>query len=220
MSAVKSVTMYYRRFLGLGWARVFLVLGVLFTVFAIASPIWSMTDGTGGTYSTAAFGWSTVTETIFHNGVWTETRIQSYSPNGFDAPTLANAIGGSYLMELVLLIVFVIATALYSLRGVAQMREVGLLLIGLLVVIVGLVALLYAIFTVPSAAATDLGSPAITGFWGSAPPVSWGPGLGWWFLLIGVVFGIIGGTWPFLQALRHPGVRAPPPPPREWQVER
>ncbi len=220
MSAAKSVTMYYRRFLGLGWSRVLLVLGVLFTLFALASPIWSMTDGTGGTYSTAAFGWTTVTVTIFHNGVWTETRIQSYSPNAFDAPALANAIGGAYLMEVILLIVLVVAIAVYSLKWVTQMREIGLLLIGLIIVIVGLVALLYAVFTVPSAAASDLGTPAITAFWGSAAPVSWGAGLGWWFLLVGVILGIVGAVWPFLQALGSPVARVPPPPPREWQIER
>ena len=36
--------------------------------------------------------------------------------------------------------------------------------------------------------------------------------------LIGVIFGIVGGVWPFLKSMRQPMVRAPPP--REWQVER
>jgi hypothetical protein len=224
MAALQSVKTYYRRFLGLGWARVFLVVGVLFTLLAMASPLWAMTfDDAGGDYTTTTFGWTTVTVVMYHGGVWTETRIQSYSPNAFDAPATANAMGGSYLALLVFLIVLVAVIVLYSLKWSEQLPGLGLLIVGLIVVVTAFVALLYPVFTAPTAASLDMGNTAISGYWGSIAPtpgtaLSWGAALGWWFLVVAVILGIVGGVWPYLKSMRQPMVRAPPP--REWQVER
>src|SRR5947207_2809591 len=50
-------------------------------------------------------------------------------------------------------------------------------------------------------------SRTVGGFWGSAEPSSgmtwsWGPGLGWWLLLVGVVLGVGGAVLPYLKSLR------------------
>jgi len=223
MSAAKSVRTYVNRFLGLGWARVFLAVGVVFTLLALASPLWSITaDDGGGDYAVMTFGWTTLTSVSYQGGVWTDTVIQSYTRPNFSAPALASAMGASYLVMVVLLVVLVVAFALFSLSWFERLPGIGLLIVGLIVVVFAFVALLYPIFTAPSAAALSARWSAITGFWGSVvvggTTFSWGAALGWWFLLIGVVFGIVGGVWPFLKSMRQPMVRAPPP--REWQVER
>src|SRR5438132_68415 len=51
------------------------------------------------------------------------------------------------------------------------------------------------------------GTFPVGGFWGSAEPSpgvtwSWGPGLGWWLLLVGVVLGVGGAVLPYLKSLR------------------
>lgn len=223
MSAAKSVRTYVNRFLGLGWARVFLAIGAIFTLLALASPLWSITaDEGGGDYTVTTFGWTTLTSVAYQGGVWTDTVIQSYTRPNFSAPALASAMGASYLVMVVLLVVLVVAFALFSLSWFERLPGIGLLIVGLIVVVFAFVALLYPIFTAPSAAALTSRWSAITGFWGSVvvggTTFSWGAALGWWFLLIGVIFGIVGGVWPFLKSMRQPMVRAPPP--REWQVER
>ena len=224
MSAAKMVRTYVGRFLGLGWARVFLVIGVVFTLLAMASPIWAMTvDHGGGDYTTSTFGWTTRTDTSYQAGVWSDTFIQSYNARGFPLNAIANSMGASYIVLLVFLFVLIAAIALYSIEWVHRLPALGLLIIALVIVVFAFVALLYPIFTVPGAAASDYAISAISGFWGSvgvSPTTTrtWGAGLGWWFLLIALIFGIVGGVWPFLKTMRQPMVRAPPP--REWQVER
>lgn len=224
MSAAKTVKTYVNRFLGLGWARVFLVLGVVFVLIALACPIWSVTtDDGGGDYSVATFGWTTLTTVTYGGGVWTDTVIQSYARPNFFAPALASAVGASYLVQVVFLIVLFAAIVLYSLSFAQQLPGLGLLIIGLIVVVFAFVALLYPVFTAPTAASLSPRLGAVSGFWGSAPlgggtTQSWGAAIGWWLLLVGVIFGIVGGVWPFLKSMRQPMVRAPPP--REWQVER
>ena len=223
-TAVNTLRIYTKRFLGLGWARVFLVLAVVFTLIAIANPIWSSTiDRGGGDYSTATYGWTTITVVTYEGGVWSSTLIQSYGARNFNSDAIANAAGGSYLAAVVFLIVLVAAIALFSLDWIRRLPSLGLLILALIVVVFAFVALLYPLFTLPSAAASDLGQAAITGFWGSTPALggtlSWGAAFGWWSLLIGVILGILGSAWPFLHAMRTPVARVPPPP-REWQIER
>ena len=219
MHAVQAAKGYYKRFLGLGWARVFLVLGIVFLLLALASPIWSVTDGAvGGDYSTATFGWTSWTAMEYHSGVWSRTIVESYAAPGSSLPALASAAGAAYILIIVLLLVLIAAFALFSSWFSLHLQGLSLLILGLVVIIFAFAALLYPVFSMPPAAATDLREPAITGFWGSSGPTSWGAALGWWFLLVGIVFGIVGGVWPFLKSMRQPMVRAPPP--REWQVER
>lgn len=222
-AAAHTLQTYYRRFRGLGLVRILLIIGAVFTIVAIANPLWSTTlDRGGGTYTTTSYGWTTVTRVGYENGVWMETLIQSYPATGFGL--VENALSGSYLAAVVFVFVLFVVIALFSLEWIRRLPNLGLLIIGLVVVVFALVALFYPMLTVPSAAATDLARPAISSFWGSAAvpggTYSWGAALGWWLLLVGAILGILGGLWPFLQALRNPVPRVPPPPPREWQVER
>src|SRR2546425_731160 len=56
----------------------------------------------------------------------------------------------------------------------------------------------------------------IGGSWGSAststPPTgwSWGPGLGWWILLLAVILGTAGAVFPYVKSVR---AMIPSPPP-------
>ncbi len=224
-TAAQMARKYTKRFLGLGWARVFLVLGIVFTLLAIASPLWSTTvDFGGGSSTTATDGWTTVTLVTYEGGTWSQTVIRSYTASNFRSNTLANSLSGAYWALAFFLVVLVVIIALFSLVFIHRLPNLGLLTIGLVAVVFALVALLYPVLTVPGAAATDLGQSSITGFWGSVGAFggtfTWGAAIGWWFLLIGVLLGSLGAFWPFLQAVRNPVARVPPPPPREWQVER
>ena len=223
--AAQTARKYYRRFLGLGWPRVFLILGVVFALLAIADPLWSTTfDRGNGSYVTTSYGWGTLTAVTYEGGAWSQTVIRSYTASNANTAALANALSSSYLAVVAFLIVLIVVIALFSLQWTRRMPPLTFLIIGLVLVVFALVSLLYPILTVPSAAASDLGQTAITSYWGSVGlgafgTLSWGSGLGWWFLLIAAVLGIVGGLWPFLQAMHAPASRVPPPP-REWQVER
>ena len=223
-AAAQSVRKYTKRFLGLGWPRVFLILGVVFALLAIVDPVWYTTfDRGGGTYVTTSYSWGTLTEVSYESGAWSQTLIRSYTASNANSAALANALSGSYLAVVALLIVLIVVIALFSLEWTRRMPPLAFLIVGLVLVVFALVALLYPILTVPSAAASDLGQTAITSYWGSVSVAfgtrSWGGALGWWFLLVAVILGIVGGIWPFLQSMRAPASRVPPPP-REWQVER
>ncbi len=225
-TAAQTLHKYYKRFLGLGWARVLLVLSVVLTLVALANPLWSTTDDHGGgNYVTASYGWTTVTAITYEGGVWSQTVIRSYSASNFNSNAIAGAMSGSYLAVLAFLIILFVVIALFSLDAINRLPSIGLLIIGLVLVVFALVALLYPLLTVPSAAASNLApASAISGYWGSTAfgggTYSWGAAAGWWVLLIGVILGCVGGVWPYLTALRRPMARMPPPPPREWQVER
>ncbi len=225
MSAAQTVLKYYKRFMGLGWARVFLILGIVLVLASFVNPLWAYTTPApapppGSTY-TYTFGWTTVARMRYEGGAWASTLTQSYNAQGFGSHAIANSVSASYLAALVFLIVLIVVVALFSIAWIHQLPELGLLIIALIVAVFALVALLYPVFSVPSTASSDLGNPAITGYWGSTAVDSWGAGFGWWLLLFGVILGILGGVWPFLTALRMPVARrVPPPPPREWQVER
>ncbi len=219
MHAVQTARVYTKRFLGLGWARVFLVLGIVFLLLSLANPIWAYTTpGPGTSTDTLTFGWTSWMRNRYESGAWAEAFSQSYTALAFDLHAIANAAGTSYILIVVLIFILIGAFALISSWFSLQLHGLSLLVLGLVVAILAFVALLYPVLTIPAAAAGDFGDASITGFWGGAGPTSWGAGLGWWFLLIGVLFGILGGIWPFLKSLREPMVRAPPP--REWQVER
>ena len=223
-AAAQSVRKYTRRFLALGWPRVLLVLGVVFTLLAIASPVWYTTiDHGGGNYATTTYGWGTLTEVTYESGAWSQTLIRSYTASNFNYDAVANAAGASYLAAVAFLIVLIVVFALFSLEWAKRFPSLGFLILGLIVLVFAFVALLYPVLTVPSAASTDLRQTAITSYWGSigvpSGTFSWGGAVGWWLLLVGMILGIVGGMWPFLQTMRSPASRVPPPP-REWQVER
>ena len=222
MSAAKTVRTYVGRFLELGWARVFMVLGVLFCLLALATPLWSVTFQEGpGHWDTSSYSWFGVNTDHFRQSVYDGSSYQPYSGPTFDQPALASAVGTSFALIAVLIIVLIFAIALYSTTFATRLPHLGLLVIALFVVIMALVALFAPLLIIPNAAAADFTATVFSsGFWGSSatPSATWGAGLGWWLLLIGVILGAVGGALPFLQRMRQPTVRAPPP--REWQVER
>ena len=115
-----------------------------------------------------------------------------------------------------LLIVLAVVLALFSLEYGRAMPTLSLLILSLIVLGVALVALFFPIVAIPGAATTDVGTFTINGFWGSAstagPPTgwSWGPGLGWWILLVAVVLGTVGAVLPYVKSIR---AMIPSPPP-------
>ncbi len=223
MATAKSLKTYYHRFLGLGWARVFLVLAVIFVLISLVGPMWALTyTRDSGDYDTATYGWTSWTTTTYQGGSWSQTSTQSYNARSFSQHAIANAVGASYLFLIVFLIVLIIVIAVFSLKWFQTVPGLGLLIVAIAVSAVALLALFDPIVTVPPAAASDLAGSGISGFWGSgtAPffgaAISWGAAIGWWCLLIAVILGILGGAWPFLHRMRQP---IPPPPPRQYQIE-
>src|SRR5207245_320864 len=109
-----------------------------------------------------------------------------------------------------------VVLALFSLEYGRAMPTLSLLILSLIVLGVALVALFFPIVAIPGAATTDVGTFTINGFWGSAstagPPTgwSWGPGLGWWILLVAVVLGTVGAVLPYVKSIR---AMIPSPPP-------
>lgn len=196
-------------------------LGILFCLIALATPLWSITvHGDVGEWDTGSYGWLGVTTDRYVRSAYDGSAYQPYSGPTFDQHVLASAVGTSYVLILVFLIVLVFVVALFSTGFAHTMPRLGLLIVAVLVLIFAFTALFYPILTVPNAAATDFRMGVLSsGFWGSASlpeVVTWGAGLGWWLLLLGVILGGVGGALPFLQGMRQP---LPPPPPRQWQVE-
>jgi len=104
-------------------------------------------------------------------------------------------------------VVLAVVLALFRFEFSRKMPTMNLLILSLVVLGVALFALFYPIVAIPGAATTDVGTFTIGGFWGTAQPSpgvtwSWGPGLGWWLLLVGVVIGVSGAVLPYLKSLR------------------
>jgi len=116
----------------------------------------------------------------------------------------------------VMLVVLAVVLALFSIEYGRAMPTLSLLILSLIVLGVALFALFFPIVAVPWAATQDVGRFTIGVFWGSAstasPPTgwSWGPGLGWWILLLAVVSGSVGAILPYVKSIRAM-IPAPPP---------
>ena len=222
MRPVDTLRHWTGRILQLGPSRIALGLAILFALLALASPWWAFTtDLGGGDRVTSVFGWTTVTAEEFDNGVWVRTTIESYARPSFDYPFVASTMGGSYLFTIVYLIVLIAAASLLSLPVMRTMGPLAYLVLALVVVGFGFATLLYPVLVLPGGLAADTDPvPIGGGYWGSStydPPfgpqlsLTWGAALGWWFLLLGMICGIIGVALPYLRRLRTMGLPRPQP---------
>src|SRR2546422_129427 len=115
-----------------------------------------------------------------------------------------------------LALVLAVVLALFSMEYGRAMPTLSLLILSLIVLGVALFALFYPIVAIPGAATEDVGAFTIGNFWGSAstsaPPTgwSWGPGLGWWVVLLAVILGAAGAVFPYVKSVR---AMIPSPPP-------
>jgi len=211
------------RFVGLGLPRLLLVLAMVLVLLALATPLWAFTEAEGNDWTTSTYSWTGWSSVSFRDGVCCRSVSEPYSWPGFDQTNLAASVGNSYLFIVVFLIALLAVAGLFSVDIGRRLPSAGFLVVAVLVVGFALLALFYPLVTVPSAAAADLQISQITGFWGSTttpgPPVvsyTWGAGLAWWLLLVAVILGTTGGTWPYLKAVRE----APQAPPRPWHASR
>lgn len=211
---------WVERVLRLGPSRLGLGLAILLALVALALPFWSLGLAEGTDRDIASFGWTSVTTDHYSNGVWDGTTILPYASSQpalaqFSFRLVGGALGTAYVLDLVFLIVAAVIFALFSMDFARTMPALSLLVISLLVVGVGLLALFYPIVTVAGAATTDVGTFTVSGFWGSTRTSgltrdwSWGPGLGWWLLLVAVLSGIIGAALPYLKSIRAMGPLRP-----------
>lgn len=197
-----------QRMLRLGPSRLALALAVLLALVAFTLPFWSLASVDGNEKEISSFSWATVATERYVGGTWDGTEILPYSSTAFFFRALAGVLGTAYVLDLVFVIVAAVVLALFSMDYLRTMPTVSMLVISLLVVGVGLLAVFYPVVAVPGAATTDLGTFTIGGFWGAtrtATPTrdwSWGPGLGWWLLLLSVVLGIVGAVLPYLKSIR------------------
>lgn len=204
-----------QRVLSFGASRIALALAILFVLVSLALPFWSLGVVLGPDQDISSFSSSTVITDRYRGGAWDGTEILPYTSAQFTFRTVASVLGTAYLLVVALFIVFAVVLALFSTDYGQLMPTLSLLIVSLIVLGVALLALFFPIAAIPAAATTDRGTFTIGGFWGSArePPQdwSWGPGLGWWFLLIAVVLGTLGSVVPYLKSVRAMVPAAPKP---------
>jgi hypothetical protein len=182
-------------------------VAILFVLLSLALPFWALSRTTPPVQDISSFSWVTYTSDRYSGGSWALTAILPYSSPLFIYSSVAAVAGTTYLLTAVYLVLLVGVLALFRFEFSRKMPTVNLLILSLVVLGVALFALFYPIVAIPTAATTDLGTFTVGGFWGSdqlsaAETWSWGPGLGWWMLLVGVVLGVGGAVLPYLKSLR------------------
>lgn len=208
MGLSASWRVWLQRGLALGPARLALGLGVLLVLVSLALPAWSLADSRGADREISSFSWDRVTIDFYRGSAWDGTTILPYTSTLFSAREVAAALGTAYLLSVAFLIVLAAVLGVLSMAFSRTMPTLSLLILSLIVLGVALLALFYPIATVPAAATTDVGTFTVGGFWGSfrttGPTIdwAWGPGLGWWFLLAGVVSGVAGAIFPYVKSVR------------------
>ncbi len=207
-----------RRVWSLGYSRLFMVFAILFSVIALATPMWAVTQQESSTHwDTSVYGLLGVTTDHYAQSTYDWSEYHPFSGPSFNQHVLASAIGASFALVVVYAVVLAIAVALFSLEWARRMSRLALLIITVFIVIVALAALLYPVVAVPGAAAADFQVPAMGGgFWGSTTTpdtFNWGGGLAWWLLLIAVILGCVGVSLPYLHTMRTGPL---PPPPQGW----
>jgi hypothetical protein len=186
--------------------RLALGLGILFVLVSLVQPFWSMSQGPVTDRETYSFAWTTFSTDRFMGGAWAETTILPYTFGSFPYPHVAGVAGNAYVLEGVFVLVLAAILGLFLLGFSHKLPTISLLIVNLIVLASALFALFYPIIAIPAAATTDFGIFTVSGFWGSASEGavewSWGPGLGWWLLLVGVVLGLVGTVQPYLRSIR------------------
>lgn len=204
------------RVLSLGPSRIALGLAIVLVLVSLALPFWSLSQAIGTDQSISSFSWTTFTTDRYRGGAWDGTEILPYTSTLSPYRAIASVLGTAYLLDLVLLVVLAVVLVLFSIEYGRAMPTLSLLILSLIVLGVALFALFYPIVAVPGAATQDVQIFTIGGFWGSAstaaPPTgwSWGPGLGWWVLLLAVILGTAGAVLPYVKSVRAM-IPAPPP---------
>lgn len=184
-----------------------LALAILFVLLSLALPFWSFSRTEGPDQVVGSFSWVSFTTDDFVRGRWMNTTIVPYGNPVFRLPALAGVASNVYVLNVVYLVILAAVLALFRFEFSRKMPPVNLLILSLVVLAVALFALFYPVVATPAAATTDIASFTVPGFWGSAQPSpgvswSWGPGLGWWLLLVSVILGVGGTVLPYLKSLR------------------
>jgi hypothetical protein len=184
-----------------------LALAILFVLVSLALPFWSFSRTEGPDRVVSSFSWDRFSTDLYAGGGWRGTSIVPYSEITTLYPATAGVASNVYVLEAVYLVVLVAVIALFRFEFSRKMPPVNLLILSLVVLGVALFALFYPVVATPAAATTDVRTFTIPGFWGSAQPPSggswsWGPGLGWWLFLVGVILGVGGTVLPYLKSLR------------------
>ncbi len=212
---------WVNRVLALGPSRIALGLAAVLVLVSLALPFWSLGRVAGTAQDITSFSWTTTTTDGYRGGAWDGTSILPYASSqpvlaGLTFRAVGSALGTAYLLDLVLFVVLAVVLALFSMEYGRTMPTLSLLIVSLIVLGVALIALFYPIVAIPGAATTDVSMFTIGGFWGaqatSGPAAvwSWGPGLGWWILLVAVVLGTFGAVLPYVKSIR---AMIPSPPP-------
>jgi hypothetical protein len=207
-------------FLAFGPSRLALLVGILFVLLSLFLPFWTLSEQTGTRQEIHSFSWNTFATDRFDDGSWSGTTILPYRSPGLVYPTVAVVAGNVYVLQVVYLLILLAILGMFQLGFSRSLPTLSLLFLSLIVLTGALFSLFYPLVGIPAAATTDARFFAVSGFWGTAleggTVWSWGAGLGWWTLLVGVILGILGGVLPYLKSLRamalSPPVAIPPTP--------
>jgi hypothetical protein len=206
------------RVVGVGPSRLALAISVVLVLVSLALPVWSLSVPVPNGHDISSYSWTTVTTDRYRGGAWDGTEILPYTSTQFTFRAVAAVAATGYILIVVLFIVLAVVLALFSTDYGQLLPTLTLLILSLVILGVALLALFFPLVAVPGAATTDVGTFTIGGFWGSASrgpagEYSWGPGLGWWILLVATVLGVLGAVLPYLKSVS--AMMPPPPPPRE-----
>jgi hypothetical protein len=215
----------------LGYDRVVLFVSIVLILVSLATPLWSLSlYHDSATYSATDFTWTGTTTQSFSGGALNTITIQPYGAPLFHLHAIASSISTAYAIVGVYAVVLAAVLVVYARPLGRRLPPLGHLVVSVVVVAVAFLALLFPVVALPSQAASDLGLPALTGFFGSTPvstavsrpagsvvgslsTATWGAGAGWWLLLAGVILGVLGAVVPYLRTMFRPI----PPPPAGWQ---
>lgn len=207
-------------FLAFGPSRLALLVGIFFVLLSLFLPFWTLSEQTGTRQEIYSFSWNTFATDRFDDGSWSGTTILPYRVPGLPYPTVAVVASNVYVLQVVYLLILLAILGMFQLGFSRSLPTLSLLFLSLIVLTGALFSLFYPLVGIPAAATTDARFFAVSGFWGTAleggTSWSWGAGLGWWTLLVGVILGILGAVLPYLKSLRamalSPPVAIPPSP--------
>jgi len=203
---------YLRRLRSVGWPVLLTGFALLFAAVALVLPVWTFQqDSGGGDLDKWTYGWTSVAEDEWRNGVFAGTTITPYTSPTFDQFRLREAMGTVYLVGMAYLLMLGVLGGVHYVARTRLIPRSALLVANLLASAVGVITLVLPMALIPPAAAVDANG-VISGFGGQATVlgdvITWGAGAAWWLWIASVFLSLIVLAIPWL--IRTPRIQPTP----------